>query len=61
MLVKELIKLLAAQDENSVVVLDVDAEKCRSDRNVLEVIGVRADSVVGTEPDWVFIDAGSDA
>jgi hypothetical protein len=61
MIVKELIKLLQEQDEYSVVVLDVPLENCRSDRNVLEVLEVRADSVVDAEPDWVFIGAGSDA
>lgn len=61
MTVKELVELLAAQDQNATVVLDVALEQCTSDRNVLDVVGVRADMVDEEIGDWVFIDAGSAA
>jgi hypothetical protein len=56
----ELIAALTNVPDDAKIVIDVDADQCHSDRNVLEVLETRYEEAVD-DTKWVFLQAGSDA
>lgn len=59
MTVTQLMGLLSNFPSDAKVVIDVDAEQCVSDRNVLDILEARFDEV-GENEAWVFIQATGD-